>query len=288
MTIREFEGHEEEHRATIPLTGRRVETVRIQRPIVASEEDAVTRSVRAALNGPVPLEAEMKMREALATFRARLEEHPYILGKKVRSIWPSLRERRSVVQVALAAAAAVLMIAGLSWMMPRVMGPAAVAGDVVAAGMGVGPVQLGMSAERVQAVWGKPGEATADRLRYFSRGVQVVMAAAGVGEISCHEAGTVPGPFSTFAGSTSDGLRIGSTEQDVLEKMGEPQFRKETDLGGTRGIAMRYRAGIELTVSAGPAAAQNGARVFMMRVLPAGSAIAQAMAIYQRGTAWGV
>lgn len=93
-------------------------------------------------------------------------------------------------------------------------------------GQGVGPVHIGMSVEALKELWGEPNSIRDSFVHnYWDHGVEL-MVSDKVEQIICVYGRMRPG-FKTFAGKTAGGAGIGSTEDEIIAAMGEPDERIE-------------------------------------------------------------
>lgn len=248
-----------------------------------AEEDEVSDTVRRALNGPIGADVEARMRESLASFKVKLEQHPYVLQRDHKRRFAF--SRRTVYSGALAMAATIVIVLGIIAAMTNMMpnGGVLAAADQVIAGVGVGAVKLGMGPDSVVSSWGKPSVQDKTALKYYKRGVEVALASNAVRLLACHQEGATPEPYKTFAGATAQGVKIGSTEEELVSKMGKPD--REIAADGANARTVSYNAGVQFVMRPTPGGQPT---VSQMRVVPAGSAIAYALALYSQGTWWGV
>lgn len=103
--------------------------------------------------------------------------------------------------------------------------------------VGIGPVQFGMTKDQVIDHFGQPDkifEGQVTKLHYVpSQGLNfAVDAQLGLQEIGCWSEGMLPSRVTTFAGKTKEGIRIGATEEDIVNAYGEP----DRTSAGSRGI----------------------------------------------------
>ena len=98
---------------------------------------------------------------------------------------------------------------------------------VIEPGKGISKVRLGQSQKEVEAVLGAPNELDTNEYSpgqvyalYYQRGIELVYADSKLEAITLHSAEK---KWSAFTGGTADGLGVGSTAAEILEKMGEPE-----------------------------------------------------------------
>jgi len=99
----------------------------------------------------------------------------------------------------------------------------------------LGNVEFGMSREQVIEAFGQPDIEDGPSLSYRMRGFGVlVLPQRGVAGLLIGAARAMPEDVDghDFQGQTTEGVRIGSTEKDIVKAYGEPASRKER--GGTQ------------------------------------------------------
>jgi hypothetical protein len=98
---------------------------------------------------------------------------------------------------------------------------------IIEASVGIGPVQFGVSQEKVIEHFGRPDkifEGKVTKLSYVrSRGLTFAFdAELGMQEISCWSEGMLPSRVTTFAGKTKEGIGIGATQEEIVAAYGPP------------------------------------------------------------------
>ena len=115
---------------------------------------------------------------------------------------------------------------------------------IVTPGVGIGPVRFGMTKDEVIKLLGKPDVARGSNLIYLSKGFEfMVMEPGGVRTISCCAKQCYGGSMQAknaddFRGATDKGIRIGSTESQVIAAYGNPTRRGKGLRGGP---SLRYK-----------------------------------------------
>lgn len=286
MTIREFR-HEEEKEGQSSSHLARIARNRV------GEEDEITSTLRNGLNAPVPQDVEMRMRASLRDFRVRLDRHPYVARLEGRGFWACFDLHEMCGRV-LAGASIVLMVFGIYSMLPHLVVALSDAfGETAVAGVGVGRLKLGVPADQVEMIWGRPGEVTPGVLKYFDRGINVHLGAGGsVREISCHEAGSIRGPYKSYRGSTPEGVKIGTAEADVVAALGQPDQRVELSAGAdglvSDAVSLRYKEGLEVAVRSRAAKYEPlPAKVCTIKVMPGGTVLTRTLLTYALRTGGG-
>ena len=103
-------------------------------------------------------------------------------------------------------------------------------------GIGIGNVSFGMSREQVIDILGQPDSPGSElplSLNYFSRGYSLAIDRDGVARISCYSNRAMIWRARAFQGQTLEGIRIGSTRQDLEAAYGSPDQIKATNDGDT-------------------------------------------------------
>ncbi len=101
---------------------------------------------------------------------------------------------------------------------------------VVAPTVGIGDVKFGMTKEDVYDLWGLPGETknVGYRIDYYSwLGVGLGYPFDKLGQIHCLHSQDLEGLLD-FAGKTAEGIRLGSSEEEVSAAYGEASGVRES------------------------------------------------------------
>ena len=104
---------------------------------------------------------------------------------------------------------------------------------VVTPTVGIGDVKFGMSRQEVYDLWGLPGESrnVGYRIDYYSwLGVGLGYPFDKLGQIYCLHSADLEGLLD-FAGKTAEGIRLGSSEEEVLAAYGEASGVQESGEG---------------------------------------------------------
>ncbi len=89
-------------------------------------------------------------------------------------------------------------------------------------GKGVGPIRIGMARQEVEAIWGAPNEDEKGGYAwYYDHGVRLSYSLGSeVLSIGCIS--WTSSPYKAFSGTTTEGIGIGSTVDEVIAAFGEP------------------------------------------------------------------
>ncbi len=103
--------------------------------------------------------------------------------------------------------------------------------------VGIGPVKFGMSKAEIIEHFGQPDkiiEGPLTKINYVSSQGLIfnVDAKLGLQEIGCWSEGMLPSGVSTFAGSTTDGIGMGSSQEDITAAYGQPDRTSTNTAGG--------------------------------------------------------
>ncbi len=114
----------------------------------------------------------------------------------------------------------------------------------VTPGVGIGPVKFGMSRDEVIRLLGKPEFDMTGSISYPSKGFDLFVGEThGVRMISCctkqiYLSSPMVKNAADFKGSTDKGIKIGSTERQIIAAYGNPTRRSKGVRGGT---SLRYK-----------------------------------------------
>jgi outer membrane lipoprotein-sorting protein len=123
-------------------------------------------------------------------------------------------------------------------------------------GVGLGRVKFGMSKEEIVKLLGKPdnvgeknGAISVDYYPSRGYGCVIVPKRGGLISISCSSQEESAFKTRDFAGTTKDGIGIGSSLQDLEKAFGKPTAVEKTDVPGATGTYVRYpKLGLEFTL----------------------------------------
>lgn len=250
----------------------------------STKQDEFLTGIREALDAGAKADTEKRLTGMVRDFQIRLKQHPDLVARRTVAQPPP--KPRATPFLRWAAAAIVLMggaVAGVSLLAPGLAGSfsswmtrtthVVASGDAtsrqsIRPGDGVGPIRLGMSLDEVRKAWGEPDNAVGNTYyNYYAHGVQLAIAPAqGVHHIHCSPNSADASGFSTFAGTTPQGVGIGTTEAQVLRALGQPDQRTDSGMGA---LELVYRRGLVVTLDAAPAAEGPAERrVVSLSVVP--------------------
>jgi hypothetical protein len=108
-------------------------------------------------------------------------------------------------------------------------------------GVGVGPVNFGMTMDEVKQALGEPDRTTGKALEYLSLGMAVIPSKRD-GTVGVIMIGDGSGSYlvDRFRGATKEGIRMKSTRQEIVAAYGEPE-RAETEASGVE--VLQYDSG---------------------------------------------
>jgi hypothetical protein len=116
-------------------------------------------------------------------------------------------------------------------------------------GVGLGPVQFGMSREEVIELLGKPDADLPGGIEYSSRGYGFFIGSkGGVTGVTCFSQKSSAFKVRDFAGRTKEGMGIGSSLKDLENAFGKADS-VETNRPGSECFSVRYNElGLDLTL----------------------------------------
>jgi hypothetical protein len=216
--------------------------------------DEVTEKLRQVFSRGISRNLENQMIEALKQFRGKLEQHPYVLSQSQQKSRLVVRLRAIKYAFAAAALSVVLGVGYWSGIFSDQVSHSLHANVemlTVRPGKSVGKVAIGFSKDQVeQALGSRFTVASSGAYDFPGSGLRVIFNSSNAVEriaASGNSAGQI---------ATAEGIRIGSSESDLLSKYGEPALARAETGGWLEYPHRGVRFSLESNTPGAPATVQ--------------------------------